>query len=133
LVQWRVVRDYTMLLDPPEPAGTRCGDAGAAAGHRGPAAPAAQAVATHTAPVAPRQAATTCATQAGSPQRPRQPRRRSGENRVTVKAGDTASKIARSNKPAQVSLDQMLVALLRNNEGAFIGGNLNRLKAGSPC
>jgi pilus assembly protein FimV len=33
--------------------------------------------------------------------------------------------------PANVSLDQMLVALLRGNPQAFIGNNINRLKAGT--
>jgi pilus assembly protein FimV len=52
-------------------------------------------------------------------------------NRITVKAGDTASKIASANKPAGVSLDQMLVALLRSNPDAFVNGNLNRVRAGA--
>jgi pilus assembly protein FimV len=51
--------------------------------------------------------------------------------KVTVQAGDTAGKIAAANKPASVSLDQMLVALLRANPDAFIAGNINRVKAGA--
>jgi pilus assembly protein FimV len=51
--------------------------------------------------------------------------------KVTVQAGDTAGKIAATNKPASVSLDQMLVALLRANPDAFIAGNINRIKAGA--
>jgi pilus assembly protein FimV len=51
--------------------------------------------------------------------------------KIIVKPGDTAGKIAAQNKPASVSLDQMLVALLRSNPDAFIGGNVNRLKAGA--
>ena len=54
----------------------------------------------------------------------------SGEQ-VKVVAGDTAGKIAANNLPANVSLDQMLVALLRGNPQAFIGNNINRLKAGT--
>ncbi len=54
-----------------------------------------------------------------------------GDKQVTVKAGDTAGKIAAQNKPASVSLDQMLVALLRSNPDAFIGGNVNRVKSGA--
>ena len=50
---------------------------------------------------------------------------------VKVAAGDTAGKIAANNLPANVSLDQMLVALLRGNPQAFIGNNINRLKAGT--
>ena len=54
-----------------------------------------------------------------------------GEKQLTVKIGDTAGRIAAINKPAGVSLDQMLVALLRSNPGAFIGGNVNRVKSGA--
>jgi pilus assembly protein FimV len=32
-----------------------------------------------------------------------------------VQSGDTAGKLAAANKPATISLDQMLVALLRSN------------------
>ena len=56
---------------------------------------------------------------------------RNGTGQVTVKSGDTASKIAAATKPANVSLDQMLVALLRANPAAFMGDNVNRVKAGS--
>lgn len=48
-----------------------------------------------------------------------------------MRAGDTASKIASNYKPAEVSLDQMLVAMLRTNPDAFISGNMNRIKAGA--
>jgi pilus assembly protein FimV len=54
-----------------------------------------------------------------------------GDKQVTVKTGDTAGKIAALNKLAGVSLDQMLVALLRSNPDAFIGGNANRIKSGA--
>ena len=63
------------------------------------------------------------------PQPPRQPAAATA-SRSPCKAGDTAGKIAAANKPASVSLDQMLVAMLRANPDAFIGGNVNRLKAG---
>lgn len=54
-----------------------------------------------------------------------------GRERITVKAGDTAGKLALNQKPADVSLDQMLVAMLRSNPEAFIGGNVNRLRKGA--
>ncbi|MEO6294169.1 MAG: FimV/HubP family polar landmark protein, partial [Burkholderiaceae bacterium] len=54
----------------------------------------------------------------------------SGEQ-VKVTGGDTAGKIAANNRPANVSLDQMLIAMLRGNPDAFIGNNINRLKAGA--
>lgn len=47
-----------------------------------------------------------------------------------VKSGDTLSKIAGKVKPEGVSLDQMLVALYRANQSAFVGNNMNRLRAG---
>jgi pilus assembly protein FimV len=49
---------------------------------------------------------------------------------VITKRGDTAAALARDNKPEGVSLDQMLVAMLRSNPDAFVGGNVNRLKTG---
>lgn len=48
-----------------------------------------------------------------------------------VKRGDTLAAIANKNLPAKVSLDQMLVALYRQNQEAFTGKNMNRLKAGT--
>jgi pilus assembly protein FimV len=47
-----------------------------------------------------------------------------------VRRGDTLRKIAVETRPDGVSLDQMLVGLLRANQEAFENGNMNRLKAG---
>ena len=47
-----------------------------------------------------------------------------------VKSGDTLGKIASATKPAEVSLEQMLVLLVQNNPEAFSGKNMNRLKIG---
>jgi len=47
-----------------------------------------------------------------------------------VKAGDTLGRIAMESKAASVSLDQMLVALLKANPNAFINNNMNLLLAG---
>ncbi len=52
------------------------------------------------------------------------------KERLKTKKGDTAAAIAAANKPEGVSLDQMLVAMLRSNPQAFVDGNVNRLKAG---
>lgn len=131
----RIVRDYTMLLDPPNLRASAP-----------PVAPALPQVAAAT--VAPAPAPSSASTPQPAAARPAAPAvrrapaavaappaaaapRKDGENRVTVQAGDTASKIAAAVKPAQVSLDQMLVALLQSNADAFINGNLNRLKAGA--
>jgi len=51
-------------------------------------------------------------------------------DQVSVQAGDTAGRIARAHKPTTVSLDQMLVAMVRANPHAFTKGNVNRLRAG---
>jgi len=48
-----------------------------------------------------------------------------------VKAGETAGKIAQTHIGKDITLDQMLLALLRENPQAFIGGNVNQLRAGS--
>lgn len=48
----------------------------------------------------------------------------------SVKHGDTLGKIAEKTRPDSINLDQMLVALFRNNPEAFEGGNINRLRAG---
>ncbi len=54
-----------------------------------------------------------------------------GADDYRVQRGDTLFGIAgRAQRPG-VSLDQMLVALYRNNGDAFLGNNMNRLKAGA--
>lgn len=51
----------------------------------------------------------------------------------TVQQGDTLYAIAgeASQGVDSVSLEQMLLALYRNNPNAFIGGNINRIKSGA--
>ena len=133
----RIVRDYTVLLDPPsEPHrhGGRADRAHRPANQRRASSRAA-APAVAQAPAAPRA----CAGRCGCPGSPggepnaacARDRDRAASKQVTVQPGDTASKIAGAYKPADVSLDQMLVALLRANPDAFIGGNVNRIKAGA--
>ncbi|MEJ7806396.1 MAG: FimV/HubP family polar landmark protein, partial [Telluria sp.] len=53
-----------------------------------------------------------------------------GASRYKVQKGDTLGKVAANLKPAEVSLDMMLVALYRANPDAFAGNNMNRLKSG---
>ncbi len=129
----RIARDYTMLFDPPN---LRAAGAAAAVMPTAPilsqpatpttAAPA-RLAATRGAP-ADRPAPVTKATVARAAPAEKAP---AGDKQLTVRAGDTAGKIAAQNKPASVSLDQMLVALLRSNPDAFIGGNINRIKSGA--
>jgi pilus assembly protein FimV len=54
-----------------------------------------------------------------------------GRQRHEVRAGETLSGIARDHRHDGVSLDQMLVALYRDNPDAFAGKNMNRLLAGA--
>ena len=124
----RIVRDYTLLFDPPRARQ-------AAQGVPTPAQMALQPLPqrpTAPAPVAARPAP------ASAPAEPRkaspvqaQEKPGNGTRTVVVTKGETAGKIAASVKPASVSLDQMLVAMLRSNPNAFIGDNINRIKAGS--
>src|SRR5215470_17887478 len=108
-VNWatgRVVRNYTFLLDPPGAGDTQ------------------QAVE----PVSPVRAAERAPARRAGTEAAAGPR--AGENSYTVKRGDTLSKIAKEYKPADVTLEQMLVALFRSNEAAFDSRNMNRLRAG---
>jgi len=107
-----VSRSFTVLLDPPN-----LRPAAVMAPQVAPALPAPPAAARGPG------ASTATAAAPGGPATPRGP--------VTVRPGDTAGRIAAAHRPPTVSLDQMLVALLRSNPDAFEGGNVNRLRAGS--
>ena len=135
----RVVRDYTLLFDPPNlrqaigPTSVPSLSGGAAPRAARPTTSTAQSTAS-TEPPAPREVkpvpmAKAARAKAQTPQKA--PGAAGNGQQVTVKNGDTASKIAGQNKPAGISLDQMLVALLKSNPDAFIGGNINRLKSGA--
>ena len=148
----RLVREYTLLFDPP-----------AAVRAAAPAAPSATTTApvmsaTPTAPMTlrpspavsareAREAAREAARQTARERREaaRAPAAASrGEDAATqsarsagagadeyrVRSGDTLSKIAARTQRPGVSLDQMLVSLFRANPSAFAGDNMNRLKAG---
>lgn len=52
-------------------------------------------------------------------------------DKIRVQRGETASEIAVRNMPSGVSLDQMLLAMLRSNPEAFVDSNVNRLKSGA--
>jgi pilus assembly protein FimV len=127
----RVVRDYTLLFDPPNlraqsaPSVTTAPSIGATKPISSPA-PRSSAAASPRAPApartprpvaaAPAPAAAASDAKLGS---------------VTVKAGNTATQLAARYKPEGVSLDQMLVAMLNTNPDAFVEGNVNRLKKGA--
>ena len=120
----RLVREYTFLLDPvdmrppqtpvtaPEPKPEPKPPA---------AAPAPVATPTPVARPAPTPA----------PVRPSEPPKSGGvTGSYDVKKGDTLGKIARQAQTDGVSIDQMMIALQRANQDAFVGGNINRLKSG---
>ena len=54
----------------------------------------------------------------------------SGET-LTVHPGDTTSQLLMRQLPANVSLDQMMLAMVRANPSAFIEGNVNLVRAGA--
>jgi pilus assembly protein FimV len=120
----RVVRDYTFLLDPPSSTETQAVEPSAPIRAQAGSAAAARAQAGSTAPAAAAPAArrsTAAAPAEGAA---------AGGSTYTVKRGDTLSKIAQQTKAADVSLEQMLVALFRSNENAFDDRNMNRLRSG---
>lgn len=120
----RLVRSYTMLFDPP--AMRRPAPTVTAAPQT--TAPAARA---DVPPAVAGRPSSAASAPAAAPRAPAAPRATPAEGGVTVQAGDTASRIANANRQGGVSLDQMLVAMQRANPDAFIGGNINRIKAGA--
>lgn len=136
----RIVRDYTLLFDPPNlrpaprPAPIAPGVSAPPATRAQPVLPSTPPPVAQAAPVpVPAPAVTPPAGPAAQPQRAAAPApaAAAGGGQVRVQAGDTAGRIAAANRPANVSLDQMLVAMLRSSPNAFIGGNVNRIKAGA--
>lgn len=127
----RLVREYTLLFDPPT--------------SPRPTAPPAVATAPviSPAPAATAPAQAPAATTPAAPARPQAPVSRpspapapaaapaTGASEYTVRPGDTLSKVAAKTQPAGISLDQMLVGLYRANPDAFIDHNMNLLKSGS--
>jgi pilus assembly protein FimV len=140
----RLVREYTFLLDPADlkknqPAQMAAAPAAAAPG------PASNTVAPEprgasAAEAGPRTATGSVPAASAQPQAsvPRRLRRATGadsesaggKSTVQVKPGDTLARIAGEVRQPGVSLDQMLVALQRANPDAFVGENMNRLRAG---
>jgi pilus assembly protein FimV len=144
-VDWasgRLLREYTVLLDPP--------------GYTGEADPSAQAAQTTQAPMvsasdsmASSKASSAAASGdavSGKATAPR-PVKKSKKPSVVApteevmasadasgdyvtQRGDTLSKLARDLKPDGVSLEQMLLGLYQENPNAFQGDNMNRLKVG---
>jgi pilus assembly protein FimV len=153
-LQWssgRLVREYTFLLDPPEyrsrqqaiaatplppmtpdkpaaapeqkPAAEPAPAAPVSAPPSGPEAAPTPAPAAEAAPAAPAAPASPAAATPATPEKP-------GASTYEVKRGDTLGAIARQSLRPGVSLNQMLIAIFRANEDAFIRGNVNLVRTG---
>lgn len=135
--QWNtgsMQRSYTLLLDPPSTPRSAAPATAAAPQITAPqvTAPAPVSVTGKTYSSSSRIRATTLPAQPVAAAAAPAPAPAGAQNEaVRVRSGDTAGRIANANRPAGVSLDQMLVAMLRSNPNAFINGNVNRLRAGT--
>ncbi|MCS6997337.1 MAG: LysM peptidoglycan-binding domain-containing protein [Casimicrobiaceae bacterium] len=120
----RLVREFVFLLDPP---GSML----------------AQAVEPVTPPALAREGVIAPRTPAAAPQPAAREEARSAQREpraapvdaptpgaYLVRRGDTLSGIARRHDRPGVSLEQLMIAIQRANPEAFVGGNINRLKAG---
>lgn len=108
----RLIRDYTLLLDPP-----------ADLRPKAETPPPQAAVSTRAEPKAGERPAAAATPAAAQPVE----RLRYGP----VKAGETLHAIASKTKPADVTLDQMMLGIYQKNTAAFLGNNMNRLKRGA--
>ena len=143
----RLVREYTLLLDPP--GNTRLATApapapiapsmsaaptppaAAAAARPAPAAPPVAAAPAPSPAPAPRTAPTPAPAPRAATAAAPAPRGAGNVDDYKVRQGDTLYKVAQKTQREGVSLEQMLVALFRANPDAFVAENMNRLKAGA--
>ncbi|HEX5338441.1 MAG TPA: FimV/HubP family polar landmark protein [Gallionella sp.] len=141
----KLLREYTFLLDPPgyvaeqpKPVEVQAvAPAVQAAPVAAPAQPVAQAAAPTPAAAVPAESkpvAKPVEKAAAAPAKPTATAEAKpkavAEGNITVKRGDTLNQIAAQTKPADVSLERMLVALYRANAEQFDGRNMNRIKTG---
>ncbi|MEQ1663085.1 MAG: FimV/HubP family polar landmark protein [Thiobacillus sp.] len=136
----RLVREYTLLLDPPGTSGAQTVAPVGVAAPQVPATPAKPVVTPFAptveapkpapAPVVKKPAADTVPPAESKP-KPASPKPapQAATNKVAVKRGDTLAGIATRVRPEGISLEQTLVGLYRDNSAAF-DGNMNRLKTG---
>ena len=129
----RLVREYTFLLDPPELVVKGAPQISAVEARELPAL----ADSTASRSTVEKPARVTARPKVAEEKKPAAEAKSAAEPKpaadgvaIPVKKGDNLHKIASENRPEGVSLDQMLVGLLRANKEAFDNGNMNRLKAG---
>jgi len=122
----RLLREYTVLLDPPLFTETQAPPA------ETPIAPAAPQEGPEAMEASPEPAPTVPATEAAAPTGAASAEAREEAPFVygPVRRGETLSTIAQRVHPPEVTLEQMMIALYQANPEAFYG-NINRLKAGS--
>ena len=142
-----LVREYTVLLDPPEyraPKPAAFAPAPAAASPAAAPATEPSAVASEPSSSAPPGAMAdavkpearaeerpiSVAAPSGTRPAPAEARPATGATTYEVKKGDTLGAIARRYRPEGVTFNQMLIALQRANEDAFIRNNVNLVRAG---
>jgi pilus assembly protein FimV len=141
----RLVREYTMLFDPPGPrlaqqapatpsTAPSMAPAPVPAGTGTPAMPSPAPSPLAGAPAPARPTPRPAATPMEPPRPPvatAAPAAGTGPDEVRVRPGDSLSRIASRSQRPGISLDQMLVSLFRGNPQAFSGDNMNRLKSGA--
>lgn len=130
----RLLREYTILLDPPVMAPAVKGSSAVAVAAPEPAR-------TLTQSLPPLKSSTPPAAPAKPPAAVRKPSpapvaatpgAAAGSEYGPVAAGETLSQIARATRPDEaVSVNQMMVALLKSNPQAFFKDNINALKRGA--
>lgn len=132
----RLLREYTVLLDPPVMAPAVKGASAVASAAPEPQRAPAQAMpeskpVAKPAPVAAKPAPAKPAPVAAEPTAPAAPRVSGGEY-GPVAAGETLGEVARATRPNEgVSVNQMMLALLKANPNAFYRDNINALKRGA--
>ena len=132
----RVVRNYTLLLDPPNLRQTAPATVATAPAISAALPPSAVTSARPvTTPASPASASARAAPARVPAAKPADglptPAASAAADAYRVRPGDSLSRIAARTQRGGVSLEQMLVSLYRANPGAFMDGNMNRLKAGA--
>ncbi|MHB8915413.1 MAG: FimV/HubP family polar landmark protein [Thiobacillus sp.] len=141
----RLVREYTLLLDPPGIAKTQTVKPAVVTPAQTVVTPAPRPAPVAAAEPAPESDRVIKARPAPAPQdsasktpngdytvssRPSPAVPDATPDAVRVKRGDTLATIAKRVRPEGIALEQALVGLYRENTDAFAGKNINRLKAG---
>ena len=130
----RMVREYTVLLDPPGSASLKSaaplGVTAATAGATGSAKNAGVANETKPAVAAPSADKVPSGQATRVQAKPVKTEKNASNTYGPVKHGDTLGSIARDNQLDGVNLEQMLIGIYRENRKAFDGNNINRLKTG---